>query len=144
MDERTKLKISQTMKVRGIKPCIEAIRKSKRMTGKIPWNKGKILSSEHIEKLKLVKIGYKPTFGGKHYIRKKGELSEDSKNKISKKLKGHLNFNKDLKGCFEKGEHPWNFNNYYYLSNIPSSFHTFWNPSFYRNFYNSWTVLPEI
>jgi len=40
--------------------------------------------------------------------RHKGSMqTEKTKEKISKKMEGHKNFNKELKGCFQKGHIPW-------------------------------------
>jgi hypothetical protein len=114
MDEKEisrRKKISDTMKKRGLKPPILPIEKNKRMTGKTPWNKGKELTEIHKLKLKQKKIEYKPTFGGKHHNGWKN-VPKNIREKISNKLLGHENFNKELKGCFKKGHIPITFNNY--------------------------------
>jgi DNA mismatch endonuclease (patch repair protein) len=70
------------LRAKGIK-----IKPSYGMLGKHAWNKGKKLSEEYKEKLRKAKIGYKPTFGGKH---KNGQiLNELQRQKIREKLLNH-------------------------------------------------------
>lgn len=75
----TKLKISESNK--GIKNG---------MYNKIPWNKNKKLTKQHVENLRNSHLGQEPWNKGKK-LPKRGELSNDVKNKISKANSGDNN-----------------------------------------------------
>lgn len=75
----TKIKISQSNK--GNKNG---------MFNKTPWNKGKKLSEEHINNLRISHIGQQPWNKGKE-LPKTGPQSEETKNKISKANSGENN-----------------------------------------------------
>lgn len=81
--------------------------------GKTTWNKGKKLSEEHKNKLRLAKLGKKQT---KEHIENAAktrigkERSEETKKKISVANKGHIMSDKQRKQIsdFHKGRTPWN------------------------------------
>jgi group I intron endonuclease len=83
-NDSTKLKISESNKAN-----------KNGMYGKVPWNKGKKLTQEHIKNLSTSHIGQKPWNKGKE-LPKRGQLDEETKNKISKANSGENNGNAKL------------------------------------------------